>query len=181
MTAKDLERLIVRLGGNASALDTVTRKLREATRLSTAGRGFNAPALSAAEAAWILMAYAGSPVAARAGRTVLTFSDFRRPETVRIKEPRLFLSNDFNAALQELLQIHELLEHIESVSLAHNIPMATISLKDGRRANYCHAGANVGDVEARAAECFISQGVLTQGLLKQIADGLATAEETSMS
>lgn len=66
MRVRDLERLLSAHGVGAAKMDATTRKLRESGRLPTGGRGPNAPAISAVEAANILLAVAGSSKAIEA-------------------------------------------------------------------------------------------------------------------
>jgi hypothetical protein len=182
MTAKELERLIARHGGNASALDQVTRKLREATKLSTGGRGFNAPSLPPHEAAWMLTAYAGSETASRAAHAVLFYSDFRRPDFYHVGPagPAHGFSNGFDAAMQELLQEPRLLAEVHSIRFARNLPLVRIILRNGEVVSYCHKSEDLAEIETRAEQSFLSEGVLTRGLLEEIVanlnDGSAGAE-----
>jgi len=77
MHMKALERLISERGVDASKADTITRKLREAGKLPSGGRGANAPQIGPREAAIFLIAVAGSPKAIDAPTRVEKLSKLR--------------------------------------------------------------------------------------------------------
>ena len=60
ISARDLERHFIDANFTASKLDLVTRSLREAKRIPTAGRGLYAARVNAGIAAAMLVAYLGS-------------------------------------------------------------------------------------------------------------------------
>lgn len=172
MTAKELERMIAARGGNASQLDTVTRALRKATRVSTEGRGFNAHKLTPAEAVWVLFGYAGSEVAARAAEAVLRVSALQRPDCY--EEDGMLLSQSFNAAMQDLLATPAALEKIADVRIAKNAAFATINLIDGKAFHYC--ARRVGLFELAVDEAkngYLSEGVIPGVLLREVSARLA--------
>lgn len=177
MTAKELERLIAERGGNASALDVVTRRLREAGFLPVGGRGVNAAALRPVDAASILIAYAGSEVAAKADETLRYYAHFARPNWVEIGAPRRrgshfggpVLSENFAEMLQSLLVHDEILIEVQAISFARNFPITRVLLNDGKQISYCAPARDLKEVEAEANWSFRSEGVLTHNLLKRIA------------
>jgi len=65
MTVRDMERLLATFGISPSLLDQISRRLREDGRIPNAGRGATAPDIGPHEVALILLALAGSEVAAR--------------------------------------------------------------------------------------------------------------------
>ena len=66
MIARDLERLLVDAGAARPSVDLVTRRLRACGYLPVLGRGQHAARIGAREAAYILMALAGSSAALKA-------------------------------------------------------------------------------------------------------------------
>ncbi|WP_206757933.1 hypothetical protein [Sphingomonas sp. CFBP 13728] len=65
MTVRDMERLLATFGISPSLLDQISRRLREDGRIPNAGRGATAPDIGPREVTLILLALAGSEVAAR--------------------------------------------------------------------------------------------------------------------
>ena len=162
MNAKQLERLLSKLGANASALDVVTRKLRAAFDLKTGGRGLNAHDLTTAEVSWIITAYAGSEVAAKADVTLS-----RLIELDGVGE-KFRHSGDFLTSLQLILGEQELAREVSEVRICRNIPIAEIHYKDGSKEKFVPAkdrinGASFGNASYR------SEGVLSAGLIQQLA------------
>ncbi|ASY43339.1 hypothetical protein CJD35_01880 [Sphingobium xenophagum] len=164
MNAKQLERRLSVFGANASALDVVTRKLRESFKVSTAGRGMNAHSLSTDEVAWIIAAYAGSDVAARASETLA-----RLAELIGVGAASAFRhSNDFLATLQVVLGNPDWAWEVWEVRICRNLPIASIHYRNGQiekfvAPEFVEHGAGYG------TSAFRSEGVLSAGFLHQLA------------
>lgn len=160
MNAKQLERFLADRGANASAVDVVVRKLRESFKLSTAGRGLSAHKLDGAEIVWVLTVYAGSETAARADETLARLSNLIAP-AFRHKH----IGNDFLSAVQ--VHFRNGAEDIREIRIGRNINMAVIVFNDGVEEVFVDAGQH-GQADL-AANAYRSEGVLSGGLLKQLA------------
>jgi hypothetical protein len=65
------------------------------------------------------------------------------------------------------------LDHIREVRIARNFDYARIVLTDGREIGFCERPEKLPSVEARIADSYASEGVLSHGLLSAVAAGLA--------
>lgn len=168
MNARQLERLLVQHGAPASFLDVVTRKLREAMRLPKGGRGLNAPEIGGDEAAWTLLGLAGTDTATQAAHAITRLLELRLPAGI---EPRH--SREFVSAVQIILGSVEWAGEISEVRVGRSCPHSQIIYRDGHVEHFvlpdvsAHAAASVGSARFR------SEGVLSGGLLHQVAIDLS--------
>jgi len=164
MHAKALERTLAMHGANASAVDVVIRKLRDAFKVSTGGRGLNAHDLLIDEIAYILAAYAGSETASRADETLARLmnliSDETRPPLAK------HWTNDFLVSLQLILRGE--LTNVKEVRIARNFDFAAISYADGREVQF-RSPAYKDSIPGISGAAFRSDGVLSGALLEHIA------------
>jgi hypothetical protein len=162
VNAKQLERFLVHLGANASAIDVVTRRLRAGFNLKTRGRGLNARDLTTAEVSWIVAAYAGADIAAKADVALTRLKQLSGVgETFKH-------SGDFLMSLELILADQKLAYQVSEVRVCRNLPMAEIHYKDGTKEKFVPAsdsvtGASFGNSSYR------SEGVLGAGLIQQLA------------
>lgn len=164
MNAKQLERNLAEMGASASAVDVVVRKLREAFKVSTGGRGVNAHSLTADEVAWIVACYAGSDVAAQAAHTLLRLSDL-----IGVGDPYGFRhSNDFLASFQVILADPEKAWDVWEVRIARNMPIASIQYRDGTIEKFV-SSEHRNHGQGYGTTAFRSEGVLSAGLIHQLA------------
>lgn len=158
MTAKDLERLVASDGGSVTALDTVTRKLRERyvqkplacllRGVRTGGRGPNAHRLNVFEAALVLLCYAGADVAERC--------------TERLDDETF---GGLVAVLSKLLHTPDALAMVEELRVGRQAAYAKVVLRHGPALHF-------GDQQGGG---FRSEGILGGHLLKEVAGALRPA------
>lgn len=154
MNAKALERLIADRGGNASAFGVVVRTLRAAFHVSTSGRGIPHD-LSPDDGAWVLAAYAGSEIAARADHTFGRLLKLQSDAST---------NNRFVFKLQLILRRDSVVPPVREVRICRNLNLAVIVYQDGREERF--TAGNGGDVPAGG---FRSEGILSGELLDVIA------------
>ena len=162
MHAKQLERLLAALGANPSAIDVVTRKLRAGFDLKTGGRGLNAHDLTNAEVSWIVAAYAGSEVAAKADAALA-----RLMELKGVGE-KFMHSGDFLTSLQLILAEPKAAYQVSEVRVCRNLPRAEIHYKDGTKEKFVPAKDRANG-EGFGNAIYRSEGVLSAGLIQQLA------------
>jgi len=169
MNAKELERLLAHLGANPSAVDVVTRKLRDAFKVSTGGRGINAHRLSVDEVAWIVLTYAGSEIAAKAAETLARLLDLITNEPA--PAPNVPWSNDFVASFQLILR--DEIQGVREVRVCRNVGIAEIIFDDGTVRKFVASNLAVNDAAAAGQAMFRSEGVLSGGLIEALKHRLA--------
>lgn len=184
MTARDLMRLAASHGGNLSALNVVIRTLRESFErghnaanpqfgLPVAGRGVHAHHLTPTEAAWVLISYAGSDVAAHGVQRLPTLAMLQAPEDFTI--PTLGTARwSLQQVIDEAFQIPEWLDDIIEVRIARNFDFARLVRRSGPVVKFFDAFASVTEVEEIEGS-FLSEGIMGQALLRRIADAMAAA------
>ena len=168
MNAKQLERLLTPFRVNPSAFDVVTRKLRESFSLATSGRGMNAHNLTIDETAWLLAAYAGSEVAAKAAETLKRLIPLQSDEKV---------NSGFLFNLQLILRGE--ITNVQEVRVCKNADLAVIRYQDGTEVKFVRP-EHLGEARGFGEAIYRSEGILTGGLLKtlaiEFADGDAAGE-----
>jgi hypothetical protein len=154
---RDLERLLTAHGVGSAKVDATTRKLRQSGRLPKGGRGLNAPAMSAKDAALILLAVAGSSKAIEADARV------RKLEALRgsVSKSRLI-----DALTTMLLDPSELAAVLE-VRISRTRRMAKVVFRDGRIEGFGAAAAD-------QADKFYVEGVLLRKMLERVANAILT-------
>ena len=155
MTTRDLERLLGAAGATASKVATITGQLRETGRLPKAGRGLNAPCITARHAATVLATVAGTARANEAGRRV--------EKLERLASNAAPAGASFLDRMAALLQDPELVKGIGEVRVSRTISRATILHRDGTFEEF------VGGRQYDLDEQFRSVGELPGGLLTKVA------------
>ena len=166
MNAKELERFLANLGASATQVDVVTRRMRAAFNVSTGGRGVNAASLRVDEIAWILCAFAGSDIAAKADQTFATILKLQSPDA-KCKE--------FVIAMQLILRGE--ITDVQEVRICRNMPLAKILYTDGNierfvSTEYLQSAGGFGEASFR------SEGVISGGLIKALRLELEHENET---
>ncbi len=189
MHATDLIRLLSSLGGSKSMLDTVVRSLREQHvrageegapfGLPVAGRGASAHQLAPHEVAWVLIAYAGSDVASRAGERLAELALLQSPEPFKIGEfvPGRYI---LQQAIEEALIQPAWREQIQIFSIARNYQYARLDLVTGsgddrqlKEVKFYAHNAVPAEVDAVLDSSYVSTGIITRGLLNRVAAAMA--------
>lgn len=162
MNVRDLERLLVNLGCEASTLDVITRLLRANDLLPVGGRGPNAPTIGAVEAARIVLAVAGSEVAARSLSALESMA-------------QLYCDNrDFVGTMQALLADPEAAATVKEVRISRNLPLAIIAYDTGEEERFTSLQVDGGLLSEHNR--YRSEGVLPGLMLAEIAGGLEEDE-----
>jgi hypothetical protein len=164
MNGRDLERALVALGAGQTSVDTVLRKLRAAGLFPVGGRGFNAPTITARDAAAALAAFAGSATASEADERL---GDISR---LRSLEPRPS-DETFLDAFAKLLESPTATAQILEVRIGKNVNRADIWSREGV------LRFGTGTAGALGAAMYRAEGVLPGPLLNYIARLLAGETE----
>jgi hypothetical protein len=122
LKVRDIERLLAANGIGKSKMDTITRVLRKAGKLPSAGRGANAPEATVFEAVKILVATAGSSKGVAAERRWSVLKKLRSD-----RDGGLSLSR----RLQRLMKDANELASIREIRVARNAREASILFNDG--------------------------------------------------
>ena len=122
MKVRDIERLLAANGIGKSKMDTVTRRLREAKKLSVAARGANAPEATVIEAVKVLVATAGSSKGVAADRRWNVLKGLRSERDHKTSLRR---------RLHGLLKDRNELSEVREVRVARNAREASICFDDG--------------------------------------------------
>lgn len=167
MKVRDLERLLVSLGAPSSFLDTVTRVLRSKSRLPIGGRGAHAPDIGPDEAAWIILALAGTDVAARAVEGLARLLDLQLPTGERAR-----FATSFVDAIQVILGSPESAAQIREVRVGRSHALSQIIYCDGEIERFVLPGTSPSSAAEVGSTKFRSEAVLTGGLLVRVAQAV---------
>ena len=167
MRVRQLEKILISLGVEASFIDVVTRQLRAAFKLPTGGRGFNAPQIGPDEGAWILVAMAGADTAAHAAHAFGGQLELAIPPG---EKPRHH--HEFVIAMQLLLRSPDLAAQVQEVRVGQTHALSQIVYRDGTVERFVgpearHLATNGGSMRFR------KEGVIGGGMLHQIATDFA--------
>ena len=167
LKAKELERLLVRFGASPSSIDLVTRSLRAARYVRTSGRGMNAPEINPLEAAYILLASAGSDKPYYAERSLARLLKLRVANTA----PRL--SQAFYLALEKALSSPRSANKILEFRVCRNHDLGQIRYLDGYYELFLPEDISAESTEQLVNLTFRSEGVLSGGFLNVVAEFLS--------
>lgn len=176
MRGRDLEATLASLGASVTSLDAITRELRAHKVIPVGGRGPHAPQIDHGVAAWMLAALAGSDVPSQAGRQLARLGSLRRPaECSRI-------SDEFIDALRIVLGNATLARDVREIRVSRNLDLARIVYSDGTIERFIDLSAvDWDDADGLGSASFLSEGVLTGGLLHQIAIDFLQSDEGELA
>lgn len=158
VNGRDLERIMRAMGATHSGVDTVSRKLRQVSRLPLGGRGFNAPRIGASEAAAFLATYAGADPASDAAAKIKELEKLSYVEN----GPRRHLP--FLKALTAILESPAAADSVMEVRVGRNVERADIWFRDGRTERFDH-----GTTDQHGLAMLRAEGVLPGPFLKYVA------------
>lgn len=173
MRVRQLERLLTTLGASATALDIVTRQLREATRLPIGGRGANAPHITGDEAAWIIIALASTETASQAVAGLSRQTELQLPREVEPRHSRSFVDT-----VQLILGSQEWAGNVVEIRVGRSHARSQVIYTNGDVENFVLPGMTAKQAEGVGTAAFRSEAVLSRGLLHQVAIEL-TGENVS--
>lgn len=164
MNVRQLEKLLIFHGAPTSFLDTVTRVLRAESRLPIGGRGPYAPQIGPDAAAWVMLALAGTDVAAQAGHALHRLLELRLPTGIAAR-----YAPEFVDAVQILLGSPEWAGEVAEIRVGRSHALSQIIYHDGTVEAFV-AGEMIA---ANGSMRFRSEGIIGGGLLHQVAIDLA--------
>jgi hypothetical protein len=153
MRVRQLEGLLARSGATAAKLDAITRQLRNIGRLPVAGRGPNAPAVTCAQAAAILIALAGSGKGSEAAERLDKLERLRSTENAGLT---------LHDAIENMLESPDSFSDIVEVRISRTLRRAAIICEDGAVTHFRPRNS------ADHVERFHVEGVLPNKLLEDV-------------
>jgi hypothetical protein len=165
VNARDFERLLQQQGGSSAKLDATTRRLRARGLLPSGGRGSNAPEIGPAEAAVILIAFAGSLKGTEAD------ARFEKLQVLR-SAPGTTFACSLVEALASYLANPSRYPRLTKIRISKTHRYAAFEYKDGGQEEFLPARPKPIDDRLQ------SEGILTATLLKILSDQLMGGRES---
>ena len=172
MIVRELERVLVACGADASPLDVVTRQLRECGALPIGGRGKHAPQIGPQEAASVLLSYvATASVAGAVPTALLRMKDLARPQKMPARHGSSFVN-----VVATLLGDPAAAAEIEEVRVCRNMPLADIVYADRAVERFMGRSLAWERASEYGRDSLRSEGVIAGGVFRRVAAALASWE-----